>query len=71
MVHSGYEASGVDYTFGSLRGFWQTAKATMFSRYEDEQARQILDSDEFTPLHNHNPLVQLEVKTRVVEHQNA
>ena len=29
MVHSGYEASAVDYTFGSLKGLWQTAKAMM------------------------------------------
>jgi hopanoid biosynthesis associated radical SAM protein HpnH len=71
MVHSGYEASGVNFTFGSLRGLWQTAKATLFSKYEDEQARQILDSDEFTPLHAHAPLVQLETRTRVVEHQNV
>ena len=29
MVHSGYEASAVDYTFGSLKGLWATAKATL------------------------------------------
>jgi hypothetical protein len=29
MVHCGFEASSVDYTFGSLRGFIRTAAATM------------------------------------------
>jgi hopanoid biosynthesis associated radical SAM protein HpnH len=31
MVHSGYEASAVDDTFGSLAGFARTVKATLFS----------------------------------------
>jgi len=31
MVHSGYEASAVDDTFGSLAGFVRTVKATLFS----------------------------------------
>ncbi|HVY70455.1 MAG TPA: adenosyl-hopene transferase HpnH [Verrucomicrobiae bacterium] len=30
MVHSGYEASAVDDTFGSLAGFGRTVKATLF-----------------------------------------
>jgi hopanoid biosynthesis associated radical SAM protein HpnH len=71
MVHSGYEASGVNYTFGSLKGLWDTAKATLFSRYEDEQARQLLDDEQFSPLHQHGPLVQLEVKTSVMEKTTA
>jgi hopanoid biosynthesis associated radical SAM protein HpnH len=29
MVHSGYEASAVNDTFGSLRGFWDTIRATL------------------------------------------
>ncbi|MCW8132816.1 MAG: adenosyl-hopene transferase HpnH [Planctomycetota bacterium] len=29
MVHCGFEASSVDYTFGSLRGFMRTVKATL------------------------------------------
>jgi hypothetical protein len=34
MVHSGYEASAVDDTFGTLRGLLGAAKATLFgSRY--------------------------------------
>jgi len=71
MVHSGYEASGVNYTFGSIRGMWDTAKATLFSKYEDEQARQLLDDEEFSPLHKHGPLVQLEVKTNAMEKTTA
>jgi hypothetical protein len=28
MVHCGHEPTAVDYTFGSLRGFWATVKAS-------------------------------------------
>jgi hopanoid biosynthesis associated radical SAM protein HpnH len=35
MVHSGYEASAVNDTFGSLGGFLATVKATLFDRYSD------------------------------------
>ena len=49
MVHSGYEASGVNYTFGSLKGFWETAKATMSSKYKDDGARKLLN--EWKPTH--------------------
>ena len=31
MVHSGYEASAVDETFGSPKGLWHTARAALFS----------------------------------------
>ena len=55
MVHSGYEASGVNYTFGSLKGLLQTAKS-MFSRYDDEGAEKILN--EWKPV-QHGPLVQI------------
>ena len=55
MVHSGYEASGVNYTFGSLKGLLQTAKA-MFMSYEDEGAQRILN--EWKPA-SHAPLVQI------------
>lgn len=50
MVHSGYEASGVDYTFGSLRGFLATAKATLFSRYADRGALDLLNAPAAGPL---------------------
>ncbi len=37
MLHSGYEASAVDYTF-SLKGIFASMRAMMFSRYSDPQA---------------------------------
>ena len=41
MVHSGYEASAVDDTFGSFAGLLRTAKATLFGgSYTDPQAEQ-------------------------------
>jgi hypothetical protein len=42
MVHSGYEASGVNYTFGSFKGMFQTVKAMLFDRYKDREATEIL-----------------------------
>jgi hopanoid biosynthesis associated radical SAM protein HpnH len=35
MVHSGYEASAVNDTFGSLSGFLATVRATLFNKYKD------------------------------------
>ncbi|NDQ55709.1 MAG: adenosyl-hopene transferase HpnH [Acidipila sp.] len=35
MVHSGYEASAVSDTFGSLGGFLSTVRATIFNKYKD------------------------------------
>jgi hypothetical protein len=55
MVHSGYEASGVNYTFGSLKGLLQTAKA-MVGLYPDEGAQTLLN--EWKPA-GHGPLVQI------------
>ena len=57
MVHSGYEASGVNFTFGSLKGLWTTAKAA-FSLYPDKGARDLL-SQSSAPVHSKNPLVQI------------
>jgi hypothetical protein len=42
MVHSGYEASGVNYTFSSFKGLLQTAKAIFFHSYRDQGATQLL-----------------------------
>src|SRR6202008_2404891 len=40
MVHSGHEASAVDYNFGSIKGFLTTAKKYIFRpQYEDEDAQ--------------------------------
>ena len=58
MVHSGYEASAVNDTFSSLRGFLDTVRATLFSRYPDRDALALLD-EPVKPVHAFNPLVQL------------
>src|SRR5213082_1002652 len=58
MVHSGYEASAVNETFGSLRGFVDTVKATLFNRYEDPGATRLLD--EMSSPEHAGPLVQIE-----------
>jgi hopanoid biosynthesis associated radical SAM protein HpnH len=55
MVHSGYEASAVNATFSSLGGFLATVKATLFTRYRDEEALRLLDEPQ-APVH---PLVQI------------
>jgi hopanoid biosynthesis associated radical SAM protein HpnH len=68
MVHSGYEASAVDHTFSSLRGFFATARATLFSRYDDDEALEQLKRP-FRPVHAYNPLVQIE--TRATEMQET
>jgi hopanoid biosynthesis associated radical SAM protein HpnH len=54
MVHSGYEASAVNDTFGSLGGFIATVRATIFNKYRDP------DIDDDTPMTpSHGPLVQI------------
>jgi len=62
MVHSGYEASAVNDTFGSLKGFVDTIKATLFSRYPDAGANRLLD-EPTQAVHSHNPLVQLKTNS--------
>ncbi len=60
MVHCGYEPSSVDDTFGSLRGFADTVKAT-FSLYPDKDALNDLDR-EARPVHSYNPLIQIDAQ---------
>jgi len=60
MVHCGYEPTSVDDTFGSLRGFADTVKAT-FSLYPDKDALADLDR-EVRPVHSYNPLVQIDAQ---------
>ncbi|HEU5412460.1 MAG TPA: adenosyl-hopene transferase HpnH [Candidatus Angelobacter sp.] len=59
MVHSGYEATAVNDTFSSLRGFLSTIRATLFTAHKDEQALQLLN-ESVRPVHSYNPLVQIE-----------
>ncbi|HTK94881.1 MAG TPA: adenosyl-hopene transferase HpnH [Terriglobales bacterium] len=59
MVHCGYETSAVNDTFGSLRGFFATIKATFSTEYKDDAALAMLD-EPTRPIHSYNPLVQIE-----------
>lgn len=70
MVHSGYEASGVDYTFSSFKGLMAAAKATLFTRNTDEGAIALLN-EPVAPVHSFNPLVQIENKSGKLEETRA
>jgi hopanoid biosynthesis associated radical SAM protein HpnH len=70
MVHSGYEASGVDYSFSSLKGLLATARATLFTRNADEGAQDLLN-EPVTPVHSYNPLVQIDSKSSNLEETRA
>jgi hopanoid biosynthesis associated radical SAM protein HpnH len=59
MVHSGYEASAVDSTFHSWKGFLSTIRATLFARYANDGALRRLN-EPVRPVHAFNPLVQIE-----------
>ncbi len=69
MVHSGYEASGVNFTFGSLKGLWATAKATM-TLYPDRGALDLLNHP-VQPVHAKNPLVTIKVPQTSLEETRA
>jgi hopanoid biosynthesis associated radical SAM protein HpnH len=70
MVHSGYEASGVDYTFSSLKGLFETAKATLFTKNEDDEALRML-SEPVKPVHSYNPLVEIDSNPTKLEETRA
>jgi len=70
MVHSGYEASGLDYSFSSIKGLYQAARATFFSRHEDDEARLML-REPVRPVHAHNPLVQIDASSSKLEETRA
>jgi hypothetical protein len=61
MMHSGYEASAVDYTF-SFRGVFATVRAMLTSKYRDEEARRQVESE--TPV---SPLVQIAMAPAAAE----
>jgi len=56
MVHSGYEASAVSDTFGSVRGFAATVRATLFDKYSDPD---VDDDTPMAPRRSSGPLVQI------------
>ncbi len=58
MMHSGYEATAVNYTF-SFSGIFATIRSMLFSRYEDGEALQELNQEKPKPL-----LVQIESGSR-------
>jgi hopanoid biosynthesis associated radical SAM protein HpnH len=58
MVHSGYEASAVNDTFGSLRGLLATARATIFNRHRDPT----VDIDAAPPAPRTGKLVNITVQ---------
>jgi hopanoid biosynthesis associated radical SAM protein HpnH len=58
MVHSGYEASSVNYGFGSVKGMFAMARAFLFDKYTDKEALALLN-EPVKPVHSYNPLVQI------------
>ena len=70
MVHSGYEASGVDYGFGSLKGLVAMAKSTLFTKNEDQEAMLMLN-EPVKPVHSYNPLVQIDSNPAKLEETRA
>jgi len=70
MVHSGYEATAVDYTFSGLRGLLQTAKATFLGNYDDDEALRIL-TEPVEPVHSFHPLVQIDANAKKYEETRA
>ncbi|MGZ4815834.1 MAG: adenosyl-hopene transferase HpnH [Terriglobales bacterium] len=57
MVHSGYEASAVNDTFGSLSGFLATVRATFSNKYKDPD----VDIDSGAPSPNTGKLVNISI----------
>jgi hopanoid biosynthesis associated radical SAM protein HpnH len=58
MVHSGYEASTVDYAFGSVRGMFDMVRGMLFDKHADVDALALLN-EPIKPVHAYNPLVQI------------
>jgi hopanoid biosynthesis associated radical SAM protein HpnH len=70
MVHCGYEASGVDYSFSSFKGFLETVTATLFTDNADKGALELLN-EPVAPVHSYNPLVQIDSKASKLEETRA
>jgi hypothetical protein len=60
----------VDYSFSSFKGLLATAKATLFTRNEDEGALELLN-ETVAPVHSYNPLVQIDSKSNKLEETRA
>jgi hopanoid biosynthesis associated radical SAM protein HpnH len=61
MVHSGYEASAVNYAFGSVKGMFEMVVGFM-KKHEDKDALALLN-EPVKPVHSYNPLVQIKTGT--------
>jgi hopanoid biosynthesis associated radical SAM protein HpnH len=59
MVHSGYEASAVNDTFGSIGGLVRTVRSMLFNKHQDAEALDMLN-EHTRPVHSYNPLVRIE-----------
>jgi len=57
MVHSGYEASAVNYAFGSVKGMFEMVAGFM-KKHDDKDALALLN-EPVKPVHSYNPLVQI------------
>jgi len=66
MVHSGYEPSAVDATFGSLKGLLAAARVTLFGTREDDNPRPSSSnpSPHHRPHHREPEVIQLETRRR-------
>jgi len=53
-----YEASAVNDTFSSWKGFLATIRATFSTQYKDDEALAML-KEKVKPVHAHNLLVQI------------
>jgi hopanoid biosynthesis associated radical SAM protein HpnH len=62
MVHSGYEASAVNDTFGSVGGLVRTVRSMLFNKHQDAEALDMLN-EQTRPVHSYNPLVRIETAT--------
>ncbi len=58
MVHSGYEASAVNDTFGSIGGMVRTVRSMLFNKHRDAEALNMLN-EQTRPVHSYNPLVRI------------
>ncbi|MGC8559671.1 MAG: adenosyl-hopene transferase HpnH [Phycisphaerae bacterium] len=71
MVHSGYEASAVNDTFGSMAGFFRTVKATLFGGgYPSSEALEALKEPP-VPLHKKLVAVTVSAKNPQMENKSV
>jgi hopanoid biosynthesis associated radical SAM protein HpnH len=70
MVSCGYEPSAVNDGFGSLTGLLAMARATLFNKYADRGALDLLNQP-VKPVHALNPLVQIDPAPAAMEETHA